>query len=84
LKNKKKAMVFDLKGQLLPLANVRPETNGLMLFTYDLLVKCINCHGMVYIELCLHESLVDNQGEFSHKYVQLGAWNKKYVTLCIK
>ena len=46
-------MAFDLKGQLLPLANVRSETNVLMPFTYDLLVKCIKIHGMVYIELFL-------------------------------
>ena len=32
----------------------------------------LKTHGMVYKELCLHESWVDEQGEFSHKYVQLG------------
>jgi hypothetical protein len=32
----RKTMAFDLKGWLLPLANVRREINGLMSFIYDL------------------------------------------------
>jgi hypothetical protein len=32
-------MAFDLKGWLFPLANVRPEINGLMPFTYCLLLS---------------------------------------------
>jgi hypothetical protein len=27
-----------------------------------------------FINLCLHESWADEQGECSQKYVQLGAW----------
>ena len=36
LEKYRKAMAFDLKGWFLSLANVRPEINGLMPFTYDL------------------------------------------------
>ena len=80
LEEDRKAMVFDIKGWLLPLANVRSEIKGLMPFTYDLLiVKCLKIHAMVYKELCLQDSWADKQGECSHKYVQLCAWN--YVTL---
>ena len=58
--------------------------------------KCLKIHGIIYKELCLHESWADEHGECSHKYVQLGAVNMKkapfseeiggsyYVILCIK
>ena len=36
---------------------------------------------MVYKELYLHESWADKQGECSHRYVPLGAWNINYATL---
>jgi hypothetical protein len=32
-------MTFDIKGWLLPLANVRPEINCLKSFTYDLSLR---------------------------------------------
>ena len=50
-------MEFDLKGWLLPQVNVWLEINGLMPLPF---AKCLKMHGMIYKELCLHESWADN------------------------
>jgi hypothetical protein len=39
LEEDRKTMTFDIKGWLLPLANVRPEINCLKSFTYDLSLR---------------------------------------------
>ena len=62
-------MACYLKGRLLPLANVRLEINGVMPFTYHLLLSVQK--SIERVTVVLTWVIGRQQGECSHKYIQL-------------